>query len=241
MGHLARIVALPTHGPGRTAGRVARAGHPRRNVGPDGRAGEGTAMERGGEGTAPGPSGRAPALGLDQHLAKATRRPSDTLWRANPREQGLLGLTDAIAWFGANGYGISLPLIDAQPYDLVVDGPAGLQRVQVKTTTYRARSRNRPFVVQLATKGGNQSFHTTRRFDPGTCDLLFVLTDDGTRYLIPSPTITARTSLSLGTRMDRYRLAGPPFAAEQPGPYPALPLDVSSARWDARAAKGNAL
>jgi hypothetical protein len=40
---------------------------------------------------------------LQAHLAKGERRPPNTLWRANPREQGLLGLTDAIAWFGAHG------------------------------------------------------------------------------------------------------------------------------------------
>ncbi len=140
------------------------------------------------------------------HLAKAARRPSDTLWRANPREQGLLGLTDAIAFFGARGYSISLPLIDSQPYDLVVDAGERLHRVQVKTTTRRARNGN--FVVQVCTRGGNRSFHTTKHFAPTSCDLLYVLTDEGDRYLIPSNEVRARSSLTLGERMEPFRLAG---------------------------------
>ncbi|MEX1165113.1 MAG: group I intron-associated PD-(D/E)XK endonuclease [Nitriliruptor sp.] len=140
------------------------------------------------------------------HLAKADRRPADTLWRANPREQGLLGLTDAIAFFGAQGWSISLPLIDSQPYDLIVDDGTRLQRVQVKTTTYR--SRDGVFVVSLATRGGNQSFHTSKDFDPTSCELLYVLTDARTRYLIPAADAGGRTTINLGERYASYRLRG---------------------------------
>jgi hypothetical protein len=139
------------------------------------------------------------------HLAKADRRRADTIWRANPREQGLIGLTDAIAWFGAQGWSVCLPLIDSQPYDLVVDDGAKLLRVQVKTTT--AKTPYGLYVVGLATNGGNQSFHTTKRFDAGASDLLYVLTDDRSRYLIPTKAITAKTSLNLGAKVARYRLS----------------------------------
>lgn len=139
-----------------------------------------------------------------QHLAKADRRPADTIWRANPREQGLIGLTDAIAWCGANGYGVLLPLIDAQPYDLVVDGGEGLQRVQVKTTT--VRSPYGVFIVSIATNAGNQSFHTRKPFDRSEAELLYVLTDDGTRYPIPTEFICSRNTLNLGDRVAGYRL-----------------------------------
>lgn len=138
------------------------------------------------------------------HLAKGDRRPHGTLWRANPREQGLLGLTDAIEWFGHRGWPISVPLIDSQPYDLVVDDGVRLHRVQVKTTTYR--STYGVFVVSLATRGGNQSFHSSRDFDPAGCDLVYVLTDARDRYLIPSSSIRARTTLNLGKQVASYRL-----------------------------------
>jgi hypothetical protein len=139
------------------------------------------------------------------HLAKGSRRPADTIWRQNPREQGLIGLTDAIAWFGGRGWAVCLPLIDSQPYDLVVDDGTQLQRVQVKTTTCRSRSGH--YVVQLVTSGGNQSFHTKKAFDPSTSDLLYVLTDDGERYLIPTAAISARSGLTLGAKVASYRIA----------------------------------
>ena len=62
------------------------------------------------------------------------------------------------------------------------------------------------YYVQLATHGGNQSFHTHKPFDPAAADLLYVLTDDRSRYLIPVSAIAARRSLSLGRKVARYRV-----------------------------------
>jgi hypothetical protein len=138
------------------------------------------------------------------HHAKGATRGADTIWRPNPREQGLLGLTDAIQWFGLQGWSISMPLIDSQPYDLVADDGERLYRVQVKTTTHR--SPYGVFVVSLKTNGGNQSFHTTKPFDPCARDLLYVLTDDRSRYLIPTSAFSATAALSMGARMAAYRL-----------------------------------
>jgi hypothetical protein len=146
----------------------------------------------------------APQDHVAAHLAKADRRPPDTLWRPNPREQGLLGLTDAIAFFGSRGWPVSLPLIDSQPYDLIADDGDTLHRVQVKTTTYR--SPYGVFVVSLATRGGNRSFNTSRPFEARSCDMLYVLVDDGNRYLIPTAEISARTTLHLGSRYVAFRV-----------------------------------
>lgn len=149
----------------------------------------------------------APATDADTvvaHHAKGQRRPPDTIWRANPREQGLVGLTDAIAWFGARGWSVALPLIDSQPYDLVVDDAQRLHRVQVKTTT--TRSDYGVYKVSLCTNGGNQSFHTTKLFEATSCDLLYILTDAQERYVIPTSVVTARRSLNLGGKVQRYRV-----------------------------------
>jgi len=142
---------------------------------------------------------------VERHQQKGARRDGATIWRTNPRQQGLLGLTDAIHWFGANGYSISLPLIDAQPYDLIVDDGGQLQRVQVKTTTQRSGRGH--FIVQLCTRGGNQSFQTTKPFDAAACDLLYVLTDDVQRFRIPVEAFTARTSLTLNARFGPYAVS----------------------------------
>jgi hypothetical protein len=146
----------------------------------------------------------APTGHAASHLAKGARRPADTLWRADPRQQGLLGVTDAIAWFGAAGYVVSVPLLDAQPYNLVVDGPRGLERIQVKTTTHRGPSGR--FVVQLCTRGGNRSGTTTRPFEPASVEGVYVLTDLRDRYLIPSARISARAAMTLGPSWDSFRL-----------------------------------
>lgn len=120
-----------------------------------------------------------------------------TMRRKNPRLQGLLGLTAAIDWFSRNGYFVAIPLNDSQPWDLVVEGPhGGVSRVQVKTTTY-LNTKGR-FVVMLATAGGNQSFHTRKPFDRSSSELLFVLTDDQSIYVIPCERLDAATSLRLG-------------------------------------------
>jgi hypothetical protein len=127
-----------------------------------------------------------------------------TIRRANPRIQGEIGLAAAIGWFAANGYRVAIPLADNQAWDLVVeDGGGSLQKVQVKTTT--ARSAGGVFIVSLRTNGGNQSFHTTKYFDRSASDLLFVLTDDGDVYLIPTAELAVRTSLSLCETYARYR------------------------------------
>ena len=141
---------------------------------------------------------------LAAHLAKGARRPPDTIWRANPREQGLIGFTDAIHYFGSLGWSINVPLIDSQPYDLVVDDGRTLHRVQVKTTTFK--SPYGVYVVSLATRGGNQSFHTSKPFDHAAVDLLYVLAEGPMRYLVPTDAFESRTTLSLGSKVARFRL-----------------------------------
>ena len=127
-----------------------------------------------------------------------------TIRRRNPRRQGEIGLGAAIAWFSANGWLVSIPLCDNQPYDLVVDDGQQLAKVQVKTTTCRNPAGN--FVVDLRTTGGNQSFSTSKLFDPSASDILFVLTDAGEQYAIPCAEFSARSQLSLSAAYERYRL-----------------------------------
>jgi hypothetical protein len=126
--------------------------------------------------------------------------------RDNPKLQGLIGLGDAIAWFTRNGYDVLLPLNDSQKFDLAVQaGDSDLiQRVQVKTSTYRTPYGN--FSVDLRTNGGNQSRHTTEFFDASHYDLLYAYTDADERYLIPASVIRSRCSVTLGAKWARYRV-----------------------------------
>ncbi len=130
-----------------------------------------------------------------------------TIRRDNPRIQGDIGLGAAIAYFLGEGYDVAVPLGESQPWDLIIEARGerrvGPERVQVKTTTFR--DPRGQFVVHIATNGGNQSWTgVVRRFDPTLVEWLFVLTDDGDRYLIPSGAISATTALTLGRWMDRY-------------------------------------
>ena len=147
-----------------------------------------------------------------------------TIRNRNPRLQGLVGLGAAIDWFTRNGFFVAIPLNDSQPWDLVVEDAAGvLHRVQVKTTT--RRSRYGVYVCMLETAGGNQSFSTRKPFDRTACDVVFVLTDSGDVYVIPSSDIAVLRTLSLGAKYERYRVV----VGEGFEPSKAEPANLQSA------------
>jgi hypothetical protein len=80
-------------------------------------------------------------------------------------------------------------------YDLTVDFGSRLERVQVKTSTYRVRNR---FVVQLSTRGGNQSWNGTIKYlRPSRCDSLFAHVGDGRRWHIPLRTRGGESAVTL--------------------------------------------
>jgi PD-(D/E)XK endonuclease len=121
----------------------------------------------------------------------------------NAKIQGNVGIGQAIAYFTSLNFIVSVPLTDSQKYDLIVDD-GKLWRVQVKTSRYR---QYKAFLVQLKQSGGTRKAATSTRFDPKSCDLVFVYCSDGSRYLIPSAAVTTTTTLSLGPKYQEYRLA----------------------------------
>jgi hypothetical protein len=130
--------------------------------------------------------------------------PAASIRRRNPRRQGEIGLGAAIAWFCANGWTVSVPLCDNQPYDLVVDDGGGLAKVQVKTTTRLTSAGN--FQVQLETAGGNQSFSTRKPFDNTAVDYLFILTDARVQYLIPAAAVVTKRAITMCGKYERFRV-----------------------------------
>jgi hypothetical protein len=50
------------------------------------------------------------------------------------KDKGRAGLSAAIAYFGMNGYNVSIPLNDTQDYDLVIEKNGTFQKVQCKAT-----------------------------------------------------------------------------------------------------------
>jgi hypothetical protein len=122
----------------------------------------------------------------------------------NSKKQGDAGLGAAIAYYTSIGATVSIPLTDSQDYDLVVEVDGALRRVQVRTTT---QSKYGAFVVGLRVLGGNQSWSGVVKTLVDThVDDLFVLTADGTRYLMPVTSISSRNTLTLGSARLMYRL-----------------------------------
>lgn len=112
------------------------------------------------------------------------------------RNIGNAGIAVAIAYFGANGYTVSLPLNDTQNYDLVVDIDGILKKVQVKATNYINAAKS--YVISLRTVSG-----TTRKVTKTVCDtdvdLLFCLVGDGSMFLIPIDKAHNRNTINLRT------------------------------------------
>ena len=103
----------------------------------------------------------------------------------NSKAQGNIGLGSAIEYFTRNNFIVSVPLNDSQDYDLIIDDGIKLQKIQVKTS--RSKTKYGSYCVDLRVSGGNATNKSiVRKTSKETqYDLLFVLCDDGTKYLIP--------------------------------------------------------
>jgi PD-(D/E)XK endonuclease len=122
----------------------------------------------------------------------------------NTKMQGNVGIGAAIAYFAQQGYGVSIPLTDSFDYDLVVDINGTINRVQVKTTKFK--SKYGVYSINLSVKGGNRSFNTIKKFDNTKVDSLFVLTEDGSKYFIPSSKVKAKGQLNLGSKYVEFKV-----------------------------------
>lgn len=126
----------------------------------------------------------------------------------NTKKQGDAGLGVAIGYFCEEvGYTVCVPLTDSQDYDLVIERDnEGIQKVQIKTTTYK--NTYGFYQVNMSVKGGNSKenfIHKTA--DEIFYDLLFVVTGDKSKYLIPKKDIShIKHSLVLGALYEKYKI-----------------------------------
>lgn len=117
------------------------------------------------------------------------------------RNTGNAGMAMAIAYFGANGHTVSIPLTDTQDYDLVVDIDGRMNRVQVKATAYKDKGG----AYSLALRTYNPSKRTVCKTVRDTdIELLFCLCGDGTMYLIPKEAIRNSNALSLRKEKSKH-------------------------------------
>lgn len=123
----------------------------------------------------------------------------------NSRKQGDVGLAAAIYYFAAKEYTVCVPLTDSQKFDLIVEKNNKVERVQAKTTSHRDRKTG-PFKVSLRTCGGNRSNgNRVVPFDHNAVDLVFVLCDDGSKYLIPVGAVSG-SCFNLGAAFEQYKV-----------------------------------
>lgn len=116
------------------------------------------------------------------------------------KHRGNAGLAYAIAYFGCNGYTVSVPLNDTQDYDLIVDDGVSLKKVQVKATSQVDDKGE--YAVSLRSTGGTRGTAYKNVLDTNI-DLLFVLCSNSDAYLIPKEALTQKSELKLKQNITR--------------------------------------
>ena len=102
---------------------------------------------------------------------------------------GGIDLSRAIYEYQRMGYNVSIPLIDAQDYDLAIEKDGKFQAVQCRYTSQRKKltdgrlSENR-FTVSLRTIKTNTTETVVKK--RGSYDILFVMCEGGNCYSIPA-------------------------------------------------------
>ena len=128
-------------------------------------------------------------------------------WEMNldsKRNIGNAGLSLAIAYFGAHGHTVSIPLNDTQEYDLIVDIGGKLNKVQVKTTN--CVNENGSYLVSLRSISGTtrKAYKTVKDTN---VDILFCVCGDGTMYSIPKSAVKNTSVMSLRKEKSKYSCA----------------------------------
>ena len=94
------------------------------------------------------------------------------------KDKGRAGMALGIAWFGANGYTVNVPLNDTQWYDFIVEKDGVFQTVQCKATG----SQNGAIDFRC-TGGTDGNIYDHALQHP--IDLLFCLNQEGNMFVIP--------------------------------------------------------
>ncbi len=123
----------------------------------------------------------------------------------NTKQQGDIGVAKAIYIYTALGYIVSIPNTDNAKYDLIIEKNKKLNRVQIKTTSYKTKYG--VYQVMLKTCGGNQSWSgEISKINSNDVDLIFILTDTGTVYEFPSEILNGSSTVNLGKDKDLYKV-----------------------------------
>lgn len=120
------------------------------------------------------------------------------------KDRGRAGLSLAVAYFGTNGYTVSIPMNDTQWYDLVIEKDGIFQTVQCKFTSTDDR------IINLKSAGGTKG----KVYDSilnHPADYLFCADKDMNLFLIPLEDIKAagnKKSITLRTETSQFANKG---------------------------------
>ncbi len=127
-----------------------------------------------------------------------------SLFTARRGQSCCSGLSVAVRWFLDHGYPVSLP-VETAPYDLVAESDAGLQRVQVKTTTQVGDSGRAE--VRIVHHNGRVPGEPRRRgpYTKDEIDLFFVIAGER-RYVIPVEATGGSKTLTLDVKYEQFQV-----------------------------------
>jgi len=118
------------------------------------------------------------------------------------KDKGRAGISAAIAYFGMNGYTVSIPLNDTQDYDLIVDDGKSLKKISCKATGSHAQ--NGASIVSLRNCGGTTGGVYGRENEKDN-DFVFVLNEKKEMWLLPQSILTSN-SMTLGEKYSKYKI-----------------------------------
>lgn len=105
----------------------------------------------------------------------------------------------ATAWFAVRGYHVSVP-VEPAPYDLVVDVDGQFYRIQVKST-----STDRHIVALDSTRYRKELGRSIQLpYEDGLFDYWFIVSGDGTMYLLPFGVLAGKSQVNLARRYAEF-------------------------------------
>ena len=116
------------------------------------------------------------------------------------KDKGRAGMSMGIAYFGANGYTVSIPLNDTQWYDFIAEKDGKFYTIQCKATG----SANN--VISLKSSGGTKGTTYDNVIDHNV-DYLFCLDKEQNMFVIPVEDIKANGNIkqiTLKTEVSKF-------------------------------------
>lgn len=111
----------------------------------------------------------------------------------NTNIKGNIALGQAIAYFTANEYIVSIPLNDCQWYDLIVEKDNVFQTVQVKFTSVKSNNNNYICSLKTTSPSGKILYSVNEK----PIDLLFCYCENADMFLIPVKEIKNSSQITL--------------------------------------------